>query len=101
MDAFSFNQRIKVGKLDLHPGVIYGFEDPDAVPYFRACGWGDDVTGETPDVVVGIDEIDIDPVAVHGSGPDKGKYVMPDRAAAALGITLEEAQAFVAGPGAA
>lgn len=99
MDSFIFSQRIKVGKLDLHPGVIYGFEDPDAVPYFEACGWGDR-SSDDPALALGIDEIDIDPVTIFGTGPDRGKYVMPDRAAAALGITTEEAQAFVAGPGA-
>ncbi len=94
MDVIVFNQRVRHGRLDFHPVVKYGFEDPDAAPYFKACGWAADGSG-TPDLTIGIDEIDIDPCTVWGAGPDKGKFVMPDRAAVARGITIEEAQAYV------
>lgn len=94
MDVILFNQRVKHGTLDFHPGPLYGFEDPDAAPYFKACGWADDAKGE-PAVVITMDELDIDPCTIWGHGPDARKFVMPDRAAAARGTTLEVAQAFV------
>jgi hypothetical protein len=94
MDVIMFNQRVKHGRLDLHPGVAYGFEDPDAAPYFKACGWADDHDGDAA-VTIGIDELDIDPCTIWGDGSNKGKFVMPDRAAVARGTSLEEAQAYV------
>lgn len=94
MDVIVFNQRVRHGRLDFHPVVKYGFEDPDAVPYFKACGWASDAAG-APDVSISIDEIDIDPCTIWGAGDNKGKFVMPERAAAARGTTIEEAQAYV------
>lgn len=88
MDVTGFNQRVKHGRLDFHPKLIYGFEDPDAVPYFRACGWTTDVPKDAePDVVITMDELDIDPLTIwgHDSGDRKrGQFVMPERAAAHL-----------------
>lgn len=75
MDIVTFKGRTKHGRLDFHPKVKYGFEDPDAVPYFNACGWCDPADGE-PDVVIGIDELDIDPNTVFADGPNKGKKVL-------------------------
>lgn len=95
--AVRFNQRVKHGGLDFHPGVVYRFDDPDAGPYFKATGWADD-TDDDPDVTISIDEIDIDPCTVWGgnrSNPNWGHFVMPDRAAAQRGTTIEEARAFV------
>lgn len=95
MDVVVFNQRVKHGRLDFHPTIAYGFEDPDAAPYFKACGWADDAEGD-PVVTISIEELDIDPCTVWGGGGDnRGKFVMPDRAATALGISLEEAEAYV------
>lgn len=91
----AFNRRFKHGRLDFHPGVPYGFEDPDAAPYFEALGVAE-ADEAAPAVVIGIDEIDIDPCTIWASGqPNARKFVMPDRAAAFRGTTLEEAQAFV------
>lgn len=89
-----FNQRVKHGTADLHPNVVYGFEDPDAVPYFIACGWAAESTDE-PQVVISLGEIDVDPCTIWAGGENKHKFVMPERAAEARGITVEEAQAFV------
>jgi hypothetical protein len=94
VDVVKFNQRVKHGVLDFHPTIAYGFKDPDAAPYFKACGWAED-TEDEPVVVLTIDELDVDPCTIWGDGEHKGKFVMPDRAAAARGTTLEEAQAYV------
>jgi len=93
MDTITFDRRYKHGRLDFHPGPKYGFEDPDAAPYFKALGIATDTTGE-PDVTVSLGECDIDPLTVWGNGERRGAYVMPERAAEARGITLEEAQAY-------
>jgi hypothetical protein len=94
VDVIKFNQRVKHGTLDFHPGPRYGFEDPDAAPYFKTCGWAEDATGD-PDVVITMGELDIDPCTIYGDGPNKGKFVMPDRAAAVRGTSVEEARAYV------
>lgn len=94
MDTIKFNQRVKHGTLDFQPGIVYGFEDVDAAPYFKACGWADD-TGDDAAVVVTIGELDIDPCTVWGDGSNKGKFVMPERAAEARGTSVEDAIAFV------
>lgn len=89
-----FNQRVKHGTCDFHPGVVYAFEDPDAAPYFLACGWAEEVDAE-PAVTFSLGELDIDPCTIFGDGPNKWKFVMPDRAAAARGTSIEDAQAYV------
>lgn len=94
MDVFFFNQVVRHGQHAFVPGSPYGFEDPDAAPYFAACGWGEVVDAE-PALIITTDEIDIDPCTIWADGPNKWKFVMPDRAAAARGSTLEDAQAFV------
>lgn len=94
MDAFIFNQRVKHGRLDFHPTVVYGFEDPDAAPYFAACGWGEATDAEVV-VPITFDELDIDPCTIWADGVNKHKFVMPERAAAARSISLEEAQAYI------
>lgn len=96
-DTIIFDRRYKHGRVDFHPGPVYGFEDPDAAPFFKALGIAEDADeGVEPDVLITIGELDIHPCTLWGNGPNKWKYVMPDRAAAARGITLEEAQAYVA-----
>lgn len=96
MDSILFNQRVKHGRLDFHPGPVYAFEDPDAAPYFIACGWANAVTdGAEPAVVISLEEIDIDPCTIWADGANKHKFVMPERAAAARGISVEEAEAFI------
>jgi hypothetical protein len=94
MDVIVFNQRVKHGRLDFHPTIAYGFEDPDAAPYFTACGWASASTDE-PAVTITLEELDIDPCTIFGDGANKGKFVMPDRAAAALSIGEDEAAAYV------
>ena len=75
MELFVFNQRVKHGKLDFHPGVVYGFEDSDAAPYFTACGWGKTVADDTdaPVVRIGLAEIDIDPDTLLMTGQFSGR----------------------------
>lgn len=73
--SFEFNQVVKHGRFAFAPGPVYGFEDPDAAPYFNAMGWGD-VSSKKPDVVIGIDDLDIDPATVFADGPHKGQRVM-------------------------
>ena len=96
-DKIVFDRRYKHGTLDFHPGPVYEFEDPDAAPFFKALGIAEDVEGDVEGaVLITMGELDIHPCTLWGNGPNKWKYVMPDRAAAAKGITLEEAQAYVA-----
>lgn len=70
-----FNQRVKHGTRDFHPGVVYAFEDPDAAPYFVACGWAEE-TGADPAVTISLGEIDIDPGTTWASGPMAGRRVL-------------------------
>jgi len=95
MDHVTFDRRYKHGRIDFHPGPVYGFEDPDAAPFFKALGIAADSSDDAT-VEITIGELDIDPCTLWGNGPNKWKYVMPDRAAEARGISLEEAEAFVA-----
>lgn len=76
-----FGGLTKHGRLAFNAGVTYGFEDPDAVPYFVAMGWATE-TDDPADVVIGIGELDIDPLTTFADGPNKGQFVMPERAAA-------------------
>jgi hypothetical protein len=108
VDLITFNQRVKHGRLDFHPKLVYGFEDPDAAPYFKRCGWAIDVPDDQePDVVVTMDELDIDPLTVFGHDHDelgrkRGQFVMPERASAHLmeqghsNATPEWAETYVA-----
>lgn len=73
--GLKFNQRVKHGKLDFHPGVVYGFDDSDAEPYFTALGWADK-TADAVQVQLTKGEIDIDPDTVFGTGPNLGKKVL-------------------------
>lgn len=98
MDVIVFNQLggVRHGRFHFIDGVPYGFEDPDAAPYFIACGWADRAgDGVEPKQIITVEEIDIDPCTVWGDGPNKGKFVLPDRAAAVLGMTVEDATAYV------
>ncbi len=70
-----FDDRVKHGKIDFHPGVTYAFEDPDAVPYFVAA-FGAKKTKDAATVTIGLDEIDIDPETIFGSGERKGEKVL-------------------------
>lgn len=75
MDAITFNQRVKHGRCDFHPTIVYGFEDPDAAPYFKAAGWAKDSKDEVQ-VVITLGEVDIDPDTVFADGPNQGKKVV-------------------------
>lgn len=97
MDVITFNQRVKHGRLDFHPGINYGFEDPDAAPYFKACGWAVDVPNGEAQVVITFDELDIDPLTIWGDGPNRGKFVMPERVAEHLNADLDKVRSFVPG----
>lgn len=92
--AIKFNQRVKHGGHDFHPGVAYSFDDADAEPYFKICGWAED-TDDDPAVTFTAGEVDIDPCTIWADGANKHKFVMPERAADARGMTLEDAQAYV------
>ena len=94
-DAVEFNQPVKHGGFHFLPGVVYGFEDPDAAPYFKACGWADDSNGDAV-VIITKEELDVDPLTIWGDGDNKGKFVMPERAAEALGKDVEWAKSYVA-----
>ena len=91
-----FNRRYKHDRLDFLPTVPLAFEDPDAAPFFLALGVAEESELE-PVVTYGIGEIDIHPLTVWNNlgDPRHRHYVMPERAAAHRGITVEEAQAFV------
>lgn len=78
MDAFIFNQRVKHGRLDFHPTVVYGFEDPDAAPYFSALGFGD-ASEDDPAVIISTEELDIDLETILASsnyGERRGQRVI-------------------------
>lgn len=75
MNTIVFNQRVKHGRLDFHPGVAYGFEDVDAAPFFKACGWASD-SADTPAVIISQDELDIDPETTFADGPKRGRRVL-------------------------
>lgn len=95
MTTVVFSQRYRHGRTEFRPGEVYGFEDPDAPPFFIATGFAKAST-KPAEVTIPLAELDVDPCTVWGqgsSGPPR-KFVMPERAAEALGISLEEAQAF-------
>lgn len=100
MDVFIFTAVTRQNRLVLAPDVPYGFEDPDFCPYAKTMGWGDYApSGTDPVIVVTKEEIDVHPCVIfaedHASGRKKHQFVMPDRAAAHLGISLEEAESHV------
>ena len=72
MDVIVFNQRAKHGRLDFYPTIPYGFEDPDAAPYFKACGWVED-SDQAPLAIFSVDELDIDPDTIIQTGDNTGK----------------------------
>jgi hypothetical protein len=98
MDVIIFNQTggVRHGRFHFIEGVPYGFDDPDAAPYFKACGWADDAAeGTEPKQIIALEEIDIDPCTVWGEGLNKGKFVMPDRAAKVLNMSIEAASVYI------
>ena len=70
-----FGGMVKHGRLAFTPGPVYGFEDPDAVPYFEAMGWAT-ATDDPADFEIPLGELDIDPETVFGDGPRKGQRVL-------------------------
>lgn len=73
--AIKFKGLTKKDRLAFVPGTAYAFEDPAAVPYFKACGWADD-TDDEPVVTIGLGELSFDdPDAYIGGGPNKGRKV--------------------------
>ena len=75
VSAATFKGVTKHGRFTFMPGIVYGFEDPDAVPYFVAAGWADP-SNEDPAMIVTLEEIDIDPETVFAGGTNRGKKVM-------------------------
>lgn len=66
--CMKFTNTTKHGVHTFVPNVSLGFEDPDAVPHFIACGWGEETT-EEPIHIYTEGEVDIDPATVHrGTG---------------------------------
>lgn len=92
MDVIKFNQKVLHGRLCFFLKLSYGFEDPDAAPFFKAAGLAEDSTDE-PDQIITIEELDIDPLTRHGQGPLKGEYVLPERAEAHLAAVAEQENA--------
>lgn len=74
-DTIIFSEVVRHGTHEFVPGVAYGFEDADAVPYFTAMGWATR-TDATPVRIFSLGEVDIDPATVFGSGPRKGQLVL-------------------------
>lgn len=75
-----FNQAVKQSGIEFIPNkVVYGFEDPDAGPYFIAAGWAE-ASNDEPDLVIGINRLDIDPDAVWATGPNRGQKVLGGKA---------------------
>jgi hypothetical protein len=70
-----FSGLVKHGRLAFTPGPVYGFEDPDAVPYFTKRGWAEE-TSDPADFDIPLSAIDIDPDTVFADGPNKGRKVM-------------------------
>lgn len=48
-------------------GPVYGFEDPDAAPFFLATGFAV-ATDEPVDILITKDELDIDPATSWAAG---------------------------------
>lgn len=70
-----FREVVRHGTHQFAPGIAYGFEDPDAVPYFTAMGWADR-SDQEPVITLSLGEVDIDPATVYGSGPRRGQLVL-------------------------
>ena len=70
-----FNQMVKHARFAFTPGPVYGFEDPDAVPYFVALGWAEETEDDADFAIPGAD-FDIDPETIFGDGPRKGQRVL-------------------------
>lgn len=73
--AVIFNQRVKHGKLDLHPGIVYSFADQTSEDYFVAAGWAS-LSEETAAVEIAADEAPVDPDTIFASGPSRGQRVL-------------------------
>lgn len=76
MQAVKFKGKWKQGRLTFVGketgdgtvvGPVYGFEDPDAAPFFLATGFAV-ATDEEPDIVVTKDELDLDPATTWAPG---------------------------------
>lgn len=73
-----FNQVVSHSGVSFIPNkVVYGFEDPDAAPYFVAAGWAED-SPEDPDITVPSGVIEIDPETVFATGPNRGQKVLSE-----------------------
>jgi len=75
MTNFRFGGLTKHGRLAFTAGPVYGFEDPDAVTYCAAMGWGE-ATDDPADIVISAADFSVDPDTVFASGPNQGKRVM-------------------------
>lgn len=75
MSNFRFSGVAKHGKLVFSPGIVYSFEDVDAVPYCDAMGWGE-TTDAAAQFNIPSSVFDVDPLTVFASGPRKGQLVL-------------------------
>ena len=57
--AMKFSERVLHDRIELLPGLSLAFEDPDAEPYFIACGWGSP-TDEEPVRTYSQEEVSVD-----------------------------------------
>lgn len=75
--SFIFNSVTKHGIHVFVPNAPLGFEDPDAVPYFKACGWGEESDLEPVHVYV-EGEVSIDPDTIHNASGLKVQDIIGD-----------------------
>lgn len=68
------NERFLHQKIEFFPGVVLGFEDPDADQYFINAGWAV-ASKDAPVRVYSQDEVSIDPTTVIA---ETGKLVIGD-----------------------
>lgn len=64
--SFIFNGTTKHGIHTFVGGVPLGFEDEDAIPYFKACGWGAE-SDEEPSHIYPAGEVQVDPGTRHNA----------------------------------
>lgn len=70
-----FNEVTRHGRQVMMPGIVYGFEDPDAEPYFIKA-FGARKSTRKPTHIFTQEEVSVDPDTVFGDGPNKGERVM-------------------------
>jgi hypothetical protein len=77
MAAIKFHGVTKHGRNAFVPSTPLGFEDPGAIPFFVAAGFGEE-TDEEPVMTYPEGTVEIDPNTVFADGPNKGKLVIAE-----------------------